>query len=97
MANSYLPSFSTECSEDNLFLCSDSAQNEAVCVSELQVCDGIEHCPNGSDELMDCSTGYIIHHFDMTLYIMTWKGITNTLFSRVYYSRPVTSCEWRYY
>ena len=46
-----------ECSEEDLFPCSDSSLEEHVCVDELQACDGIAHCPVGSDEPADCGTG----------------------------------------
>ena len=46
----------TECSEVNAFQCTETLFDEPLCVSELQLCDGVSDCPNGSDELGDCTT-----------------------------------------
>ena len=53
-----------ECSEDKLYMCSNDAN---ICVNELQVCDHIEHCPNGTDELEDCLTGENALHIHIHL------------------------------
>ena len=47
----------TECSDVNTFLCTESLLNDPICVSELQLCDGVSDCPNGSDESENCGTG----------------------------------------
>ena len=46
-----------ECSEINTFLCTESLVNDPICVNELQLCDGVSDCPNGSDESENCGTG----------------------------------------
>ena len=45
----------SECSEVNSFQCTETLFDEPLCVSELEVCDGVSDCPNGSDELADCA------------------------------------------
>ncbi len=40
-----------------MFPCSESPPEDPVCVSELQFCDGVADCPEGSDEPEDCSSG----------------------------------------
>ncbi len=40
-----------------MFPCSESPPEDPVCVSELQFCDGIADCPEGSDEPVDCPRG----------------------------------------
>ena len=43
----------SECSEVNAFQCI----NESLCVNELQLCDGVADCSNGTDESVNCGTG----------------------------------------
>ena len=43
----------SECSEVNAVQCI----NESKCVSELQLCDGVADCHNGTDESINCGTG----------------------------------------
>ena len=47
----------TECSEINTFQCTESLVSDPICVNELQLCDGVSDCPNGSDESENCGTG----------------------------------------
>ena len=49
-----LPNYSIECSEENMFPCSEAPLNDSLCVSELQFCDGDRDCPEGSDEPEEC-------------------------------------------
>ena len=41
--------FQTAC-PPNEFWCPESSPDNPVCVSELQYCDGVLNCPEGSDE-----------------------------------------------
>ena len=50
-------STSTECPEEHMFPCVVTPPNEPYCVSELQFCDGVVDCPDGSDEPVDCVQG----------------------------------------
>ena len=46
----------SECPEENRFPCKDT--NGAIsCISELQYCDGVRDCTDGSDEPSDCYSG----------------------------------------
>ena len=40
-----------------MFPCSITQSDDPVCVSGLQLCDGIVDCPDGSDESNDCLNG----------------------------------------
>ena len=42
----------TACPADEL-VCSESPTDSPVCIAELQLCDGVTNCPNGSDESED--------------------------------------------
>ena len=46
----------SECSKVDSFQCTETLFDEPLCVSEMQVCDGVSDCPNGSDESADCTT-----------------------------------------
>ena len=45
-----------ECSTKHTFPCKSHA-GTSHCISELQYCDGIVDCADGSDEASDCSSG----------------------------------------
>ena len=51
-----LPIF-IDCPEEHMFPCVVTPPNEPYCVSELQFCDGVSDCPDGSDEPVDCARG----------------------------------------
>ena len=40
-----------------MFPCSESPPDNPMCVGELQFCDGVTDCSDGSDEPTDCLTG----------------------------------------
>ena len=43
---------------ENQFPCQDTAGNPQ-CISELQFCDGVSDCADGTDEPTDCLNGIV--------------------------------------
>ena len=50
--------------------CSNTSMpsGDPVCVPELNFCNGIEDCSNGSDEPDDCQAGRIAYFYTLLLY-----------------------------
>ena len=44
--------------DKNTYPCHGTSLENPVCITELQFCDGIPDCPQGSDEPDDCTQGY---------------------------------------
>ena len=42
-----------------MFPCSETSLDGPTCVSELQFCDGVPDCTNGTDEPADCKEGIL--------------------------------------
>lgn len=58
--------FQLGCPMEDQFPCEDS-QGNLLCVSELNYCDGVSDCGDGSDEPSDCSDGT---HIDYTYHVV---------------------------
>ena len=76
----YAPS--TECPERNMFPCSNASEENPMCISELQYCDGVADCPEGSDEPEDCLTGMAAWNIVLCSNAPSPKCITRMLYTR---------------
>ena len=47
-----------ECPVENQFPCQD-AEGNPQCISELQYCDNVSDCADGTDEPTDCLSGIV--------------------------------------
>ena len=53
------PFVSTGCPNDHMFPCKGDSPDDLLCISELQFCDSVSDCPDGSDEPSGCMKGTI--------------------------------------
>ena len=59
---------------ENQFPCQDTEGNP-LCISELQFCDGVSDCGDGSDEPSYCSDGMLLHCAHYTIGIVLFKAV----------------------
>ena len=71
-----------ECPEQHMFPCSNASEENPTCISELQYCDGVADCPEGSDEPEDCLTGMAAWKIVLCSNAPPPKCITRMLYTR---------------
>ena len=64
-----------------MFPCSNASQESPLCVSELQYCDGVADCPDGSDEPEDCLTGMVAWKIVLHINVLSSECITRMFYT----------------